>query len=219
MATSQWHVEHREYLRVKGREYARSHREERTVYMRKWREKNRQKMNEQRRAHYLKNTEVILQKQRQWWQNNPDKAKALYQKNIVRARQWRHKNPVKVRIKDHRRRERVRTTLDKSAINILSQLVSSSARLKCAICDKNMPKSDRTIDHVIPLSKGGTGDIWNLSIVHRMCNILKAAKMPDELNFARDGAQPKKNIRGRGEREATSESTFPRAANEQKKEA
>ena len=180
--------------------------------MRKWREKNRAKMNEQRRAHYLKNTEVILEKQRQWWQSNPGKAKALYQKNVARARQWRHENPVMARTIWHRRRERVRATWDKSAINILSQLVSSSARLKCAICGKNMPQSDRTIDHVIPLSKGGTGDIWNLSIVHRMCNILKAAKVPDELNFARDGAQPKKNIRGRGEREANPESTFKRAA-------
>jgi 5-methylcytosine-specific restriction endonuclease McrA len=46
-----------------------------------------------------------------------------------------------------------------------------------------MSKKDRTIDHIIPLSKGGTGDVWNLRIVHLKCNLEKWAKMPDELNF------------------------------------
>jgi 5-methylcytosine-specific restriction endonuclease McrA len=85
----------------------------------------------------------------------------------------------------HRYGERKRNAppCDKQSVNLLCQLISSASRLKSGICGNNMPKTDRTIDHVIPLSKGGSGEIWNLRIVHMRCNSKKHDKMPDELNF------------------------------------
>ncbi|TVL99587.1 MAG: hypothetical protein CV087_17550 [Candidatus Brocadia sp. WS118] len=41
---------------------------------------------------------------------------------------------------------------------------------KCGITD------DLTIDHIRPLSKGGTNDISNLQILCRRCNASKGAK-------------------------------------------
>jgi 5-methylcytosine-specific restriction endonuclease McrA len=205
MANGKWYAEHREYLREKSREWGRNNPEKKKAYMLKWRAENREKRNEQRRAHYRRNAQAILERQRRWRKENPEKAEILYRKNVLKAQRWRKNNPVMARTLWHRRRERVRTTLDKSAINILSQLISSAARLKCGICEKNMPKNDRTIDHIIPLAKGGTGDVWNLRIVHLRCNIQKAAKMPDELNFARDGAHPKNKNSGNTDSEATCE--------------
>jgi 5-methylcytosine-specific restriction endonuclease McrA len=190
MAMSQWHLEHREYLRGKTREWHRNNPEKSKAYRKKWYDETREKRNEARRAYYRKNREAVLEKQRLWWKSNPEKATALYRKNVPKAKQWRHANPVMARNTWNRRRERVAATLDKEAINVLSQLISSAGRLQCGICGKNMPKTDRTLDHIIPLSKGGTGDVWNLRIVHRRCNILKAANMPDELNF---GGEPVRN--------------------------
>lgn len=50
----------------------------------------------------------------------------------------------------------------------------------CAICgnevDKKLPKGDpwsAEIDHIIPVSRGGTSDIDNLQLSHRRCNRAK----------------------------------------------
>lgn len=43
----------------------------------------------------------------------------------------------------------------------------------CAICGKPLTKYTYTIDHIKPLSKGGTNTIENLRAVHKDCNRLK----------------------------------------------
>lgn len=72
--------------------------------------------------------------------------------------------------KNHRRR----------AAGELVMTVQSLAErdgIKCNICTKpvNMSKSGRdplgpTIDHLLPVSKGGTNDSFNLALAHRRCN-------------------------------------------------
>ena len=56
----------------------------------------------------------------------------------------------------------------------------------CAICGKPVNKAitDKyhpmapTIDHIIPISKGGhPSDLSNLQLAHRICNRLKASKV------------------------------------------
>ncbi|WAA13398.1 HNH endonuclease [Fervidibacillus halotolerans] len=47
----------------------------------------------------------------------------------------------------------------------------------CAYCEKPFDNlSDRSIDHIVPLSKGGANTISNICIVHRNCNAKKQDK-------------------------------------------
>jgi hypothetical protein len=46
-------------------------------------------------------------------------------------------------------------------------------------------EEDKTFDHWIPQSKGGTWDIENLRLMHKRCNALKGDRMPNE-----DGTLP-----------------------------
>lgn len=51
----------------------------------------------------------------------------------------------------------------------------------CYICDKPFAaKKDITIDHFLPISKGGTFDVENLRLAHFKCNQMKAAMTPAE---------------------------------------
>ncbi len=50
----------------------------------------------------------------------------------------------------------------------------------CAICGKPVTKNEFTIDHIIPLSRGGRNDIENLQIACHDCNELKGNRMDSE---------------------------------------
>jgi len=52
---------------------------------------------------------------------------------------------------------------------------------KCGICGKDVLYDDCTIDHIIPLSRGGTNDISNLRCACSSCNKLKDNLMDQEL--------------------------------------
>jgi hypothetical protein len=45
----------------------------------------------------------------------------------------------------------------------------------CYVCQRPIPSIEMaTIEHIIPLSKGGTSRVDNLSLSHRSCNQMKA---------------------------------------------
>lgn len=44
---------------------------------------------------------------------------------------------------------------------------------KCAICGKGIAIEEMTIDHIIPLSKGGDGSFSNMQCTCDSCNLMK----------------------------------------------
>lgn len=143
------------------------------------------------KQYYRSNVEKVRAKVRAWRKRNPEKAAAQTSASKKRNRKrinrthaaWRKRTGT-IAIYNNRRRERKLSTepCDSVSANVLAQIIRSLPKIKCPICGKNMRQEDRTIDHVIPLSKGGSGNIGNLQIVHSGCNSIKGAKMPHELD-------------------------------------
>lgn len=52
----------------------------------------------------------------------------------------------------------------------------------CAICGRSLTKYNYTIDHIVPLSRGGTNEAANLRAVHFECNKLKGSFTDRELS-------------------------------------
>ena len=50
----------------------------------------------------------------------------------------------------------------------------------CGICGRFIPLEEYTIDHIIPLSKGGTNDLDNLQACCGFCNKAKDDSMGEE---------------------------------------
>jgi 5-methylcytosine-specific restriction endonuclease McrA len=90
------------------------------------------------------------------------------------------------RINNQTRRARERnaggdgiTEVDLVALTI-SQ-TDKRGRVRCWICGKPMKKGDRSLDHWIPLKRGGAHDPRNCHLVHNRCNHKKQAKHPFDL--------------------------------------
>lgn len=63
----------------------------------------------------------------------------------------------------------------------------------CYICKDPFGKKEKpTIDHWIPLSRGGTWDINNLRLAHKQCNMWKGDRVPNK-----DGSipEPEKRVK------------------------
>lgn len=52
---------------------------------------------------------------------------------------------------------------------------------RCAICGRFVPFDEFTIDHIIPLSKGGTNELKNLQCTCKVCNLIKQDILPEDL--------------------------------------
>jgi 5-methylcytosine-specific restriction endonuclease McrA len=73
------------------------------------------------------------------------------------------------------RRARKASTLGEFTAADLAKL--RALQKKCHICGKRFTKCDpATIDHIIPLARGGVHNASNIALAHRDCNSSKGAK-------------------------------------------
>lgn len=58
----------------------------------------------------------------------------------------------------------------------------------CYLCTKPLYYSAATIDHVMPLAKGGKDDMSNYRLVHPLCNIQKGNMTLEQFNKSKEMA-------------------------------
>jgi 5-methylcytosine-specific restriction endonuclease McrA len=127
-----------------------------------------------RRYEKVKADPDLLVKRRQatadWRRQNPDVVAAQY-------RQWRLANADQVRAKVQRRRARL---LGAWIEDVDPQGIWDRDKGICQLCsspvDPDLPWPDRmskTLDHIVPLAKGGTHEWANVQLSHAVCNSRK----------------------------------------------
>ena len=63
----------------------------------------------------------------------------------------------------------------------LKEKILDNANYECEYCGVKLNEYNSTIDHKIPLSKGGTNEVSNLAAACTKCNMLKANKILDSI--------------------------------------
>ncbi len=148
-----------------------------------------------RREYYKKNKERLLEEGREWRERNPDYMKEWYRRNpdyvtqrfrenkeelVAYNRKWYHDNLERARelVRNSSSRRRAR---EAKVINDLTMEewieVSNRFNNQCAYCENN---TDITLDHVIPIFKGGGHTKSNVVPACKSCNSSKQARDVEE---------------------------------------
>lgn len=171
----QWHGDHREYA---------------NDYHRRYYAENKERVH---KPYKERNAEYIAKRKREWRKNNPEMV-ARYKRDSDRRHpesvarrqmRWRKRHPERDKAIMHRRIARKRNAGGTfNADDLERQLRAQTDRkgvARCWWCGKPLG-DDKSIDHRIPLAKGGSNDAGNIVIAHLKCNMSKNDKLPHEWN-------------------------------------
>lgn len=200
------YAQNRELAIAQAREWSVANPERIAELGRRYRQENKEAIQAQKRAAHIANPERDRQRSQAWHQANKERLKAVWaatrtdesravaaertrqwvQANPERRaelrRKWAANNPEKVAIVRHRRRARLRGV---PADNVTLTDLMISQDFLCHLCGSALDPECRhpdpmcpSLDHIVPLARGGTGLRENLAAAHLRCNVIKGAALP-----------------------------------------
>lgn len=170
----------------------------------KWRKENPERVRACNAKWYMENPEQVAARSAKWRKENPEKHRASgtiwARENPAKVKawlaKWRKENPEKARAEvvawkrghpEERKLDKARRRALKYANTPLDEMLTSTEWLAilaeadghCAYCDK---EARLTLDHVIPLSKGGKHSKDNVVAACTHCNCSKGNKTVEAWN-------------------------------------
>lgn len=153
-----------------------------------WKKANPEKVAADHAAYYLANKEAVLARGAKWRESNKEKIRGYAKVYAITARiktaAWRAANREKSRelsrLKEARRRARKASAPGGYTAEGVRALIAGQ-RGRCVYCPADV-RIKFHIDHIMPLSMGGSDKPSNIQILCPPCNRRKWAKHP--IDFA-----------------------------------
>lgn len=199
-ATSQQYREkNREKVNASVRVYYQAHRQERLAYAKAYSTTNPEKIKTRKKAYKAKSIDKIRAyrqatrardriKQRERYRKNPE----YYRQKMARIRAA---HPDRYREYVERRRARKLAAPQNDLTSAQWREIKIAYRQRCVYCGRKMQRLE--MDHIIPLSKGGSHTVSNIVPACRSCNASKGDRavlvpvQPLLLTIAEKRNQPK----------------------------
>lgn len=150
-----------------------SRREEIKLRSRKWYADNEQRAKETKKR-YLENPEHkqrAHERARSWAAANPERLQEMKDR-------WNREHPEVGRVAQHRRRARIYATDGSFTVSDVAKLYELQSG-ECAGCRADLSNGFE-VDHVMPISRGGSNWPSNLQLLCVSCNRKKSAMHPDD---------------------------------------
>lgn len=158
-----------------------------------WRQRNSDTVRKWRKNSYWRDPEKARAEKTAYYWKNRDRMLAYWKAKHAadplpmraKVKEWAIKNPEKVRLmrceaEGRRRARKAKVTVDLKGVRQIYSAIYDALYIECYWCEKPMERDDRTIDHLIPLSRGGPHAALNLAPCCSACNKRKHNKTPDE---------------------------------------
>lgn len=150
-----------------------------TEYSKKWQSTNPEQNKKHREQYRKQSKEKISEYQKNWYQTNKDRL-------LRQSKNYYENNKEKSFAKARRRKAKLKNL--QTEVYTVNQIIDLYGNI-CHICQKEIdlslsrkagnPEWERSLhlDHVIPISKGGTDTVDNVKPAHAVCNLIKGATM------------------------------------------
>lgn len=156
---------------------------------RRWKARNAAHVKAYRDGYYAdpENRAVSQAKSKRWHAANRERAAEYRRKqyverqretNTARMASYFKANPGKQAEIQNRRRAR---KLDQFVAPVDPAAIRTRDGGMCGICGLTVAIEDQSLDHVVPIARGGTHEPANVQLAHRVCNSRKGAKLTSEL--------------------------------------
>lgn len=185
------------------KQWALSNVERRRAITRRYREKHKQELSAERKARYAQNRKREIEGAKTWNRSHPEQRQAAQKKwqrtHIERQhtlnRRWYRKHATKhnaaVRARRHSTpgyaRTYVATRRAKKKAAFITKVdwheIYERDQHRCGICQRKVPLKEVSLDHIIPLSKGGTHEPLNVQLAHITCNRQRQNRGPAQLRL------------------------------------
>ena len=198
--SKKYYEDNKEKFSKRAKEYYEDNKEDIKERVSKYREENKEKIKEYKKEYYEKNKEEFSEKQKIYIENNKEKIKERRKeyrkknKEKIRERQKRayekNKEYYSEYKKEHYRNNphiyfnsyNKRKQLEENQGNGITKdqwfEMMNFFEFKCAYSGKYIGRDSefRTIDHIIPISKGGEHEVWNCVPMYASYNYSKNAR-------------------------------------------
>lgn len=167
---AEWRDKNRERYNAYCRDYYQQNKEQHAVHVRNWMQANRERINELGRKRYYADHEKTKEMIRRKYQRNAEKLR-------IKQSIYKRNNPLLHRIREAVRRARANNSGGRfTKAEALQRFEQQGGR--CYYCGCILEVYH--LDHVVPLSRGGSNDISNIVCACVSCNLSKRAKLISE---------------------------------------
>ncbi len=136
-------------------------------------------------ARYHGNREAEIEKRRAWRERNPTYFKEYSKRNSERIRLRRrayHQRLPRSYFYERKQKRRARKyAVAWERVGLLTIVRRDHSR--CGLCGGFVPKKQRSLDHIVPLSKGGSHTKANIQLAHLLCNVRRGNRGPAQLRL------------------------------------
>jgi 5-methylcytosine-specific restriction endonuclease McrA len=185
--SAQWRIDNPEKVKENNAKYRNPAKAQ--GYNEEYRVAHADRLRENAATRYAANPEPVKERSAQWQKDNPEKVKIAAKKANAKYRAehpeqvkadkaaWDNAHPERCRDYTHRRRVRLR---DGIVEDFLATEIFERDHYVCGLCDEpidpflsNRHPMMASLDHIIPITKGGHHTRDNVQAAHLRCNLSK----------------------------------------------